>query len=260
MWNIMKAINYQFRKDMLCFLTCVIGIVFPLVLVLSSADNISSLSASETFLNMAQWIPTYFFLIALIIVTRICGADCQDKTLNYEVLSGHSRSQIYVTRLLASVIWTVAILVISIGLPLMMSMLIGGWGMCLPVKEAFLRMGLVLIVLFRMICCLAFLTFLLQNGYIAMAVGYVLYALGTIVYLLADYFDFSLSTQTCGINWTYILEFENYSISNINGKDVAIVKDTVSASYATETLFVSIGVAVVVAVIGYAIFRKRDLS
>lgn len=93
MWNIMKSQNYQTRGDNLVIYGFLIAFVFPVLGLLMGGDSIifEDLNGGMYLMISSSMFPFAAMIMSLITATRICGWDSTDKTINYEIMAGHSR-------------------------------------------------------------------------------------------------------------------------------------------------------------------------
>lgn len=261
MWNIMKAQNYQTKNDNLTVYILLFGILFPFIILLIEVDfDVSTLTGSMTMAQVAEMFPFVLAIITLGLTTRICGWDQADKTMNYEILSGHSRGEVYFSRVIVSLLWSGISSMIIIILPVLVFSLINGWGVSMKLGDIVVRYLLVIFPILRLICEFILLTFLLQNCYKAMLIGWVLFyvaVLGSMVY--QDLTDKVMTVQFAVTNMMQLLNFSNFRPEYINGQDVPIYETAVSQSMVAGTLVVSILIGTLCLAAGYAIYRKQDI-
>lgn len=258
MHNIMKAMNYQIRRDNFLIYSIIAG-VFPIVSIL--IDNMKDLNGGMVVVNMGMGISVFMELALIILIPRICGWDYTDKTMNYELLAGHKRADVFWSRAILSIIWGLGIAIVVVALPLLIVSLILGWGNNLDFGNAFIRLLLTIFPLFRLICELTLLTFLLKNCYISIIFSYMYIMFSTMaVIFVEELSDFRFTSQLSVANAMRLLDFSNYSLGFVNGEDIYIYESAIEGGFAAETIIVSLIGGAVCLLIGFLIFKKSDVN
>lgn len=100
--NIFMAMNYRILKSRIAiytpFFTILIGLVFPIL----------AFAADEPLAGLYGTIDNIFFMCNLIFMFFICAYNCADfknRTINYEVMNGHKKSEIFWGRTLAFLLY-----------------------------------------------------------------------------------------------------------------------------------------------------------
>lgn len=261
MWNIMKAQNYQTRRDNLTIYIVLIGIIGPLLLVsMNLGTGIDSLTGSMAAAGLGEMLFVLIGVVTLFMTARICGWDQADKTMNYEVLSGHDRSEVFFGRVFVSLMWGEAVSMGITVFPVLLCSLISGWGIHMALRDMALRYLLLLFPIFRLICEFVLLTFLLQNCYKAMLIGWVFYdlaVLGSMIY--EEVTDKAVTVQLAATNISYLMAGFNARFEYVNGEDVSIYVTTVEPSMAVATIVASVLAGALCLLAGYLIFRRQDI-
>ena len=262
MQNIIKALNYQTKRDNVTYYSILAGILF-LVMGASEVNGFLNQTGSEYFINMFSY-TLGVVVVFVILATRICGWDYTDKTMNYEILIGHSRRDVYWSRVWVAFIWCVPIvLIISIVPPLVLS-LINGWGVNMDLGGLILRFTISIFPMIRIFCECVLITFLTKNCY-----------LGLIVSFLYEEIGFSILTGFEEIgkieignfrvlhafaNYQHLLTFADYNYKWIDGEDVMLFETAVDPLYAWLSVGVSIAGSILCLVLGWLYFKKSDMK
>jgi ABC-type transport system involved in multi-copper enzyme maturation permease subunit len=262
MWNIIKAQNYQIKRDNFTYYALLLGVAIPFLFALSGEIDVDSLTGCQYVIYVGSTIASLIpGLFVLVLTSRICGWDYADKTINYEILAGHSRKTIYGSRVLTSFLWCFAGVIFMNVLPVIVFSVLHGWGNNMDFWGALLRGILVLFPLFRLICEFILLTFLLKNGYLSMIIGYVIYVISVVAAeLVEEISDVTLTVQFTVSNIMSLMDFSNYKLGYVNGEDVMIFSTSLDGSLIIGTIGVSVVVGVICLLIGYEVFRKSDMS
>lgn len=259
MWNIIKAQNYQTRGDNVViygFLACLL----PLLVSFLNQDSFGNMTGSLYLVHAGEVLPFVIVIITLVLTTRICGWDYADKTMNYEVLAGHSRGEVYWGRIIASMLWGMGAGIVITFLPVLLFTVVNGWGFSISFKGALMRLLLLLFPMFRLVCEFALLTFLLRSCYVAMIIGWVLYGTANIITMIAEETaKLRFTVQLASANMSSLLNFENYTIGYIDGEDIMLYDTALDASLTVGSVVVSVAVGAGCLVIGYICFKKGDM-
>lgn len=262
MWNIMKAMNYQVRRDNVVIYALLAGIILPFLnVIIETGFDLDALCGGLFVAQFGATSPIVLAIVFVILVPRICGWDATDKTMNYEIMAGHSRKEIYFGRVIVSFVWSMLSGMVIMVLPVLVMTLINGWGENVDVFDVVIRYLLILFPMFRFVCELILLTFLLQNCYVAMLVGWLFFdaaMLGSMIY--EELIEKKLTVQLAVSNLTTLFGFDNYKLEYIGGEDIPVYSAGLSTSMIGSTMLVSLLVGGACLAIGYVVFRKRDMS
>ena len=238
MMNIIRSINYETRKSKILIR---MYIVFVLLMALIALLNINTDADNMTYtsgmLSKNKTIPFLFplFIVAMFI-GYICCSDYKDKVINYELLSGHSRKKVYLSRTLYGILITSVFSTVLSLVPMVTGIIAFGWGDSIVLSEAVIRHLLLFFPYLRLTAFLAFLCVLIKSPYIMTAIGYLLFVLEGFVVHRSNYY-ISL------FNMNKLMDYSSFS-----GKLVIM------------TIATSLLMAAVYVIIGYAIFRRSDMD
>lgn len=262
MWNIIKSQNYQARGDNLVIYGFLIALVFPVLGMLVDGDGsaFEGLNGSMYLVSSSSMFPFVATILSFIIVTRICGWDSTDKTINYEIMAGHSRPEVYFGRVFSALIWNIGGIFAAIALPVFIISVICGFGDNVYLGDVAVHTGLFLLVAFRMSCEYALLTFLLSNCYAAMMLGYAITGFGMIAVLIyTEFTGAEPMAETALVNMGQFFNFGNYQLKNIGGEEIQVFNLSLEPSVISTTVLVSLFAGIICLLVGYAVFSKRDM-
>ncbi len=262
MWNIIKSQNYQIKGDTSVIVGFIVCLCLPILAQISNESGMDDFTGSVFMINDITFIPMIFFLFSLFVVTKACGWDMNDKTMNYELLSGHSRAEVYFGRVVTALAWgIIGGIVVTLG-PILVVTAVNGWGDNLVFRDAMFRYFLILVVYLRWISELILLTFIVRNYLASAFLGLGMFEAGMICgFLVKEFFNLnSIDNLFAGIDMLLLGEFGNSRNVIINGKSVQLFEATVSNATRNNTILVSLIVSIVCIISGYVVFRKRDLS
>lgn len=117
MWNVMKAQRYQIKGDNVIIYGILAAFLIPVLPIFFDGTSSGDMTGGMFAVSVLGTIPIALLIASLVLVSRICGCDMDDKTINYELLSGHSRGQIYFGRVIMSLVYTVVAGLVIMVLP-----------------------------------------------------------------------------------------------------------------------------------------------
>ena len=255
MRNIIKALNYQTRTDNVTYYSILLGIFLTIFGMLDF-----DMTGSEYVALNGESISLLPVFLILMLGVRILGWDYADKTMNYEILSGHHRREVYFARVIVAHIWCIAFCVGFMLIPVLVFTLINGWGVTMDFGGMALRFALAIFPMIRIVCQYVLLVFLVKSAYIAWAAGYLLSMFAMFIPMLfEELMQIKFTYQFANTNLTKLFTF-NQSIGYVNGEDVAICHTELDPSMIIGTIGVSVAVSVICIVLGYIIFKKSDVN
>ena len=262
MQNIIKALRYKTVRDNVTYYSF-IGAVILLALEYSEINGLLNLTASEFFLSSHIY-PLAISVIMVILGTRICGWDYEDKTMNYELLIGHSRKEVYWSRVWVSFTWCMpAALIILIVPPLFLGIM-NGWGIYMDMGGMIFRCVLSVFTIFRMFCECVLLTFLTKSCYIGLIVSFLFIEIGSTIPMFFELFggikvgNFIVLHSMA--NFRDLITLTKYSYQYVNGNDEILYDTAVDPTLAVLTITVSLAVGIGCLILGYLYFRKSDMK
>lgn len=258
MRNIIKALNYQTRTDNVTYYSILLA-VFLMVMSLVDID-ITEITGSTFIASVGDGFALLPTFLILMLGVRILGWDYADKTMNYEILSGHHRREVYFARVIVAHIWCIVFCVGFMLLPVIIFTLINGWGVTMDFGGIALRFALAIFPMIRIVCQYVLLVFIVKSAYIAWAAGYLLSMFSMFIpMLLEELMQIKFTYQLANTNLMKLFTF-NQSIGYVNGEDVTICHTELDPSMIIGTIGVSVAVSAICIVLGYIIFKKSDVN
>ena len=265
--NKIKAQMYQaLRENATYVVFIVMALVYVVMDLINAMDESSSqMSGSFMFVTSAPGVPFVLNMLTLIYTARTCGGDIIDRTMNYELLDGAKRSEVYFSRFLVSLFWSLVTCILLIVLPVAAVGAVSGWGYMLTLSEAVKRVALLIFPIVRMTALYTLLTFAVMDFRAVIAAGFLLGQAEMIAYMLID------ESNSLGINKrvfdlfsisavTRLLDVTNIGFGYVGGEDVQVVKNTMTASDNGFCAGVCLALTAVYLLAGYLIFRRRDIK
>lgn len=260
MWNVIRAQLYQLKSDIVVWGVTILALFVMFVINLDAFDMKMTGSEATAYMGESMCI-LVGLLIIMVIVANVMGKDFLDKTLNYEVLSGHTRKDVFFGRLfVAAVVGILCSFLIIISVPVVLTIM-NGWGNAMELQGVLIRLGLILVTLFRICCELAFLTTLAKNPYITYLVAIVLSEVQIILSTAqGQYSDFETSPLLPVSNCLNLFTFQDWTTFFLDEKDQIFYSSAVTSEMMLWTLIPSIVIGIVMILLTYVFFQHDDLN
>lgn len=267
MWNITKSIVYQFRRDILMYCTVFLSCGLIVMMLSGYIVPISENESGAEFFADAAAFMTFSLVSPLILfVTRIMGWDFNDKTINYEIAVGHSRSQVYFARVIWSLVIGVVSGVVILTAPNIIIGVKNGWGENMPLSAAVLRYILAVLPVFRMVCEIILITVLVKNCYVGMIFSFLYFEITSTVFDIILNFNhrnnehslYNAIFSMASLN--DVLTVSNYKLGFVNGEDIELYETALSPEYIVTISLASLTVGALCIWLGWLNFKKSDLK
>ena len=263
MWNLIKAQNYQLKRDNGIIYIYLLGALYigGFSAEMFTGHKLAELTGSQMAVSNGMVCAIASGILVALLTSRIAGWDFNDKTLNYELLAGHSRAKVFWSRVIVSLVWCLVTVLVLFFVPMLVFGCLNGWGIKAELGGTLLRYGLALFPLFRFVCECILLTVIMRNCYMTMIIAFVLYEFS---WLFADMqallTEIKLTTHFASTNVTRLLEFGKQKFAYINGEDVTVYETAMESSLIWGTISVSLLVGGACLFIAYHYFKKCDLG
>lgn len=263
MQNLIRAQKYQLKRDKVTrwIWTLFLGSLVVYFVSYMRNESLSELTGSHIPILLGEMNMIIMGIFVILITARVMGWDYTDKTLNYELMAGHSRGEVYLSRVFLSLVLNIVGCAIYLFLPLLLFGVINGWGYTTDMGNILLRYGLSFLPLFRLVGECVLLTVLLKNCYMVMIIGYVLYYSSMVIMLVLEpLVDLKWTTQFCFVNFMKLLYMDKCRLQYINGEDVQVYQTALESELLTGTIGVSLIVGIACLGLGYLYFKKSDMN
>lgn len=256
MKNIVKAQLYQLKKERLLYIVFVLCCILSGIAIMNAEGD----CFGERMCGVASTLPQISLAFLFTAVAVICGRDFMDKTGNYELMTGHTRAEMYAGRAMP------AIVVGVVGSMLICVFVFGagclwlGFGDAVSLKTVLTRMGLMVFPMFRLACEMVFLTFIIRNTYAVMAVGYVyVFFITELLLGISEQPSSYYLGMTNLVKLWDLTAFQTYSPAHpslvMTVYDAAIGLADVGA-----TILVSLTAGIIFLILGYHFFKTDDIE
>lgn len=264
MRNIIKALNYQTRKDIYTIVGMMIGILILFFSLFVDGPGIDHASGGEVAIRIYNILAgegaIVFPLLVVLFVTRICGWDANDKTINYEILSGHVRKEVIFARVITSIGWCMATLLILFILPVTIITLIKGWGDNIAFSDFLIRFVVSLFPTLRLILFYVLLTFLLGNSFKALIIGFVGFeGMILVPILLEEFLSVKLPCLLAVSNMGYVAGITNAAQQVVNGTEIYVYKAGLAGGDIVKTILISLLMSAVYLLLTMKYYEKKDV-
>ena len=262
MWNIMKALGYQIKRDNYSIIVLILAVFIPFMSLFlnDSGVKLSEMTGSMYVSGYVRNLTAFLLIEIVLLTTRITGWDYNDKTINYEIMTGHSKKEVFGARAILSIFTNILVFGMMMGLPMLVLTIMNGWGKSLSLKNAIIRYSLMIFPIFRITCIFVLLTVIVANCYIALVIGYALFEVTMILaMIMKEILDQTFTVQFAVTNMEKMFSFSGYKTQNIDGKDVMVFESAVSGSLAGGTIIVSLILGIAALTIGNIYIHHHDL-
>lgn len=255
MKNIIKSQLFQLKKDRFSILLSVAFIAVMLALMATTImvpDDKFSKTGSVHFCNMIQQYMMFTAFFVMIITPHLCGSDFRDKTNYYELMSGHTRFEVFFGRVIVTAVYTLILSMIMVMFPVIVETIRNGWGAKISVRDAVMVYALFVFPCLRIICEFIFLSFVIRNPYIVMIIGYLIFMLAGS--LMPTGYILGLS------NINLLATIDIWAIYGLDQSINYIYETTVNSETVVFTIISSLIAGAGSLFHGYTFFKKDDLN
>lgn len=263
MKDIIKSQLYQLRKW--AFIWTVLIVIFVIDIGMSTwfgyifiDARYTFISASEIFANFGMITITMAVAFIGIAVPSVCCTDMKDKTANNELLSGHTRCDVYFARAITSVIVGLTGWVVIAALPVVINTVLFGWGNAVPLKDVISIYVLSLVPYIRTILELVFASFIIRNANYVMAISFLL---STVANVMAGFTHDSIYFFGM-FNLMKLFTVNSTAMYGLNPDGG--MYNVYDASMSSETVIMTVVVSVIIGagalIAGYYFYKKDDIN
>lgn len=259
MKNIIKSQLFQLKKDTISIFTFIAIALVEFMLLFMVTDTANGtdimLSGGEMAVGMFSMVAVLSQFFMYIFTAQSVGADFRDKTCNYEIMSGHTRFQVFFGRAIPTVVVSTAGTMLLMLLPMIVLVAVYGWGNMVSLWDCIARFLLMAFPIMRIICEFILLSFIIRNPYIIMGLSYVVFILLGINDSIMNNYTPVLGLTTIN-NICYIDFWYTYGLDT----DVRYIYETaMPAGDIISIIAVSLLFAAASLYLGYVFFRNDDM-
>lgn len=262
MKKIISSQLYQLRcKVSLLRIILLLAVALAALGLMVTATSEAEKSAGEMFIrdSSISWI--FQIMLIGIMAGVICAGDFGEKDLNYELMSGHSRLNSYAARVIICVgITSLAATLLGL-VPYISAAAVYGWGDRIKASDICIRIAFYFFPFVRIAAFFSMLSFIFKKQGVVITLGFVS-EWGCIV--LNDMIKNRVGYMFGIFNLTELTSVGNFSLYNVvPGEGVVwytLYKGILDPKLALGTVIVSLVMAAIYLVAGYAFFSHDDLD
>lgn len=260
MWDIVRSVFYTCRKK------SIMKIIFVLVLLCSCSPLISfsfyalgyeGPTAGEFSATYMPIINTFAQLFIIINTCYVCTMDFGDKTANSELVTGHTRFEVFSARIIAALITSVAGFLLCFIIPAVAASVMWGWGSCIYLSDLIFRWFILIFPAARIVVEIAALSFIIRKpsaAFITVIMAFFCINSG-ISYA-------GTSSENCILGITNLNELSIVNSWFTYGLDNTWITfdAAVAPSFIAGTIIISAAASALFFFIGYTFFRYDDID
>ncbi|MDO5155390.1 MAG: hypothetical protein Q4D51_05445 [Eubacteriales bacterium] len=260
MCNIRKALWYQMRKDLLLFVATIMALIIPSCIVFMDT-GFEKMSGGMSAVAVSEFFPMIAYYYLFLVVPKIFGGDFKDKVLNYEVLGGHNRKDVFGVRAGMALVFPISVLIISFVIPIGITTALHGFGGNITLKELVILYGMFVCTMIRFAVECMLITMLVGSS----LMGQIFTCIGEEMMMLPVVIVGGFEDEIKGgyfsalFRMTSVLNFNNCRTGYYNGEDIVqfIIKPDAFAWFMDSAG--ALCIASLLLFITYRIFRKKNL-
>ena len=263
MYNVIKAQIYQLKRSKSTYLIIFIALIFLVMgIVLELGSQGDDASASSMLMAMAESYVLFIPMITMAYTASICGGDLNDKTINYELLTGTDRRCVFFGRVLVSLTVNIIVTAFLLVVPVLIFTAFLGWGHTMSPEDAIMRCAATLFPLIRLTAFYAMLSFLIKSSVGVYAIGYILTFIEMVLMVfIEELFSTKALMYIMSVDLLdRILIPQNFRYGFFEEQDVMVVKDVMETSAVLHAAAAGIIGTAVFLFIGYKLFSKSDMD
>lgn len=263
MKRLLSSLSYQSLRDgalyRLTGIFIVAMAVFGIVIGIASDETPC---AGRLIADAPSVLWLFQYLIIAIVVGTVSAGDFKDKDLYYEIMSGHSRVDIFLSRAIPSTVLSALLAVLLSAVPVISNCIVFGWGDVIEVKGAVIRIALCFFPFLRLASFYTLTAFLSKNRMVVTALGYM--AMICCIFLQNVITGSQSAFLLSSFNLQKLMDYGTWSIYNLDPTGGIVMytayDSSISKSMAAGTIMISVLVSAVYLLAGYGFFCKNDLD
>ncbi|MGN0667258.1 MAG: hypothetical protein ACI4KF_12125 [Huintestinicola sp.] len=219
-----------------------------------SWNNPTAGEFAATYINM---ISVFAEMFAVINAVWICTMDFGDKTASYELMTGHTRLQVFSARIVMSLITGISGYLLLIIIPVIIAAILWGWGSCIYLSDMIFRWFMLIFPIARIIMEFSFLGFIIRKPAPAIILSFVINEFLTIVPI-----NTGMNSTSCILgtsNLSKLVSIDSWATYGLE-KLYFTFDPMLPTSYIASTIAASVIASAVFFCLGYTFFRYDDID
>ncbi|MGN1136395.1 MAG: hypothetical protein ACI4SF_09275 [Oscillospiraceae bacterium] len=261
MMKIARSILYGYGRQSIIRVIFIVMLLlmFSELLVFIQANDGNAFTMSEFAASYLQTMSTIAEMFIVINTCWVCTMDFGDKTANYELMTGHTRLDIYAARVAVSVITGVCGYFLLILSPVIAGCFIWSWGSCVYVSDMIFRWFMLIFPVVRIIVETAFFSFIVRKPAVVLIAGFIINEFFTIVPTNNEMVYTSCILGTSNLAKLTIVDARTtYGLSD--GAMWLTFDTMLPKSYIASTVIAALIASVLFFYLGYTFFRYDDID
>ncbi|MGN1119817.1 MAG: hypothetical protein ACI4Q4_05625 [Oscillospiraceae bacterium] len=266
MLSVVKAQFYQMKKDI------ILPLIFFAVMILEAAicivysvdmitahnlnPNAPYPSADDIITALLPTASMFGSVFVISAAAAFCCSDFSDKTINYEIMTGHTRADSFFGRAIPAVAFGVVGFMALLLIPAAVLIAVFGWAEYISLGDLLLRMLLLGVIEGRLACEFVFISFIVKHRFAVMAGGYVL----TMAAFSMPFLSESTSQLLALTNMNLISRIDSWASFGLQGSINFVYEAAIDPQTALSTLLYSAVFAGAFLLLGYSYFKRDDIN
>lgn len=258
--NLLKSQFFGLRKNKILQIEMAFTFVLPIIYALININNFDN--AGSLMADMQSMGGVVMMMAGMLVLPDVALKDFDDKTINYEVLAGNSRSKIFVVRVFFGMVLSFFFAILCTWTPVLFKVCISGWGPNYPLNECLEAWGMYLCMFFRFLSEMVLLGFIFK-GYLITVIGglTIIESLGMVGMVVAAFTDLKWAAKLGSFMSLQLRMVDfNQKMDFIDGKDTVRFFVNVHDKFFWWDTVGCVLFGILCIVIAYFIFRKGDLK
>lgn len=258
--NIIKSQIYQLvrNRSLRALVLAMIGLSI-FTGAIGIIDGGKDINASDYIVGTLSIVVAMAQFITAIITGIICADDFNDKTSNYELMSGRLRSQSYAARAVISVILSCIVSILMIVLMIVTSLMLYPHGSSLTDSALVQRVLLMIPLFIRLSCFFVFVSYIVKKPIAVFGVCYaIMMLLGGISVSEGDSIKSAMLTGFS--SFKNVCHFDEWYTYGLNTPAYHVYEPYVDSKTAALMVIVSLAAGALYLFLGYSFFHRDDIE
>lgn len=262
MINIIKAVNYQIKRDIMTYVAICVGLLMAfLPLMEVGIDSIKEMNGglySRAYMSFMLFVP---YIMSCLIGASTIGKDMGDKTINYEVMAGHSRGEVFAARVILAFAWDIGLCILVSAIPIGIVTLINGWGRNVVFADIAARYMVHITSAFRINAFVILVTTIMRHPAAGGFISYGILNMSMLPLLvLNEIVEVKIYHVFAMADILYMSFISNMRVIVENGNKIPVYDMALDKGFLTGAIVIPLVVSAVYVVLAYLVFKKRDLK
>lgn len=258
MLHLMKSKWYQLTKEKLLWIAFAVTLFLQFTSMNGELSDGFSSNVCRFIVEFGQNMQLIAMLFAVVATAIITGGDFMDKTFNYEVLSGHTRAEIFFSKTILSVLVGMVGYIFILVVPVLIAGNIYEFGNELDQAELMIRVWLSAIVTLRIICASICFTYMVKIPYITMGAGFLMFEIGPLLTTFMSDNKSCLLGITCYNRLTEFESWMTYTMGN-SMNIITVYGHKMAGKDFAEIIISTILMGAIMLLVGYSYFKRDDV-